>query len=94
MHHQGYQGRALIASVIFALLVYLLVEMLTDLHQRMQMLLVLHPQIVPIMVLQMILTCIALFVHYSKRRDRMHIGNSIAAISLLLTLYITWLCYH
>jgi hypothetical protein len=89
-----YQGRALLASVIFALLVYLLIETFTDLHERIQRVLILHPQIVFLIIVQMFLACIAFYIHYTNRYDKRRIGNALACISLLFTLYITWLCYH
>ena len=89
-----YQGRAILASAIFALLIYLLIETFTDIHQRMQMVLVLHPQIVVIIIIQMILASIALYIHYSHQYDKRRIGSSIACVSLLLTIYICWLCFH
>ena len=89
-----YQGRALLASVIFALLVYLLIETFTDLHERIQRVLVLHPQIVLIIIVQMVLASATLYIHYANRYDKRRIGSIIASISLLLTVAIVWLCYH
>ena len=89
-----YQGRAILASVIFALLVYLLIEMFTGLHEHMQRVLIIHPQIVFIIIVQMTLASAALYIHYNSRYDKRRIGSTIACISLLLTVYITWLCYH
>ncbi len=89
-----YQGRAILSSVIFALLVYLIIETLTGLHQRMQRILLLHPQIIVIIVIQMLLASIALYIHYSPRSNKSRINIYIAGISLLQTLYIGWLCYN
>ncbi len=89
-----YQGRALLASVIFALLVYLLIETFTDLHARIQRVLVLHPQIVLIIIVQMILASASLYIHYTSPYDKRRIGSIIACISLLLTVAVVWLCYH
>ncbi len=89
-----YQGRAILTSVIFALLIYLLIETFSGLHERMQRVLVLHPQIVTIIVTQMVLASIALYIHYRHQYDKRRIGSSITCISLLLTFYISWLCFH
>ncbi len=89
-----YQERALLASVVFALLVYLLIDKFTGLHQRVQRVLAVHPQIVAVIIIQMILASIALYIHYSHQYDKRRIGNALACVSLLLTFYIGWLCFH
>ncbi len=89
-----YQGRAILASVIFALLVYLLIETFSSLHQRMQRVLLLHPQIVIIIIVQMLLATIAIYIHCSPRYNKSRINIYIACISVLQTLYVGWLCYN
>jgi hypothetical protein len=86
----NYQGRAILASVIFALLVFLLIETLPGIHQRIQNVLLLHPQIVFVIIMQVILASTALYIHYTRRYDKKYIGHGIACISFFLTLYILY----
>jgi hypothetical protein len=64
------------------------------LHERIQRVLVLHPQIVLIIIVQMVLASATLYIHYANRYDKRSISSIIASISLLLTVAIVWLCYH
>jgi hypothetical protein len=89
-----YQGRAILASVIFALLVFLLIETLPDLHQRVEIVLLLHPQVVFIILIQLILASVALYIHFIRRHDEHHIGHCIACISVFLSLYILYTVLH
>jgi len=89
----NYQGRAILASVIFALLVFLLIETVTNLHQRIQNVLVLHPQVVFVILIQIILASVSLYIHYRRRYSKKYVANSIACLSLFLTCYIIYIVF-